>query len=473
MLTIRRIDPIYCKIHPKEDLQLIKSCLEYESIRWKQGAYHSEKKSANAYFCNQKDGTFLAGLLPRVIEYCDENKIKYEIIGTPNKIKPMPAYLKGITLREEDQVELLLSVRKHMRGLVVAPPGIGKTVMAGAIMSQYCKESSAFVVHTSDLFKQSIEEFGKWFGEENVGIIGNSIFRPSHYNVIMVKTADVICQKDKKTKKFIDPRYRDFFDLLLGCDTLIIDEAHHLAHKDGMYKEICERCPAEIRIGFTATPNDKKDKKKEGLVCEGYLGPIIGRLTLNEGVKLGLLAPPKLKLINVPITENIAAYKTYKDLYKYGIVNNKARNRLIAKAAYDFISKGQSVLIMITDVVNGHGEQIADIAKSVYGIDLKLVQGKTEGEARNNVKRMIQNKETLGGISTIIWREGTNMPSLNAVINAGGGKSDTATVQTLGRVLRKSEGKEQGWIVDFLDNYRYLAQHTVSRLQTYVNEKIL
>ena len=46
-----------------------------------------------------------------------------------------------------------------------------------------------------------------------------------------------------------------------------------------------ERCLAPIRIGLTATPSKHK---KHGLVCEGFLGKVIGQLTIQEGMEKGL-----------------------------------------------------------------------------------------------------------------------------------------------------------------------------------------
>ena len=77
-------------------------------------------------------------------------------------------------------------------------------------------------------------------------------------------------------------------------------------------------------------------------------------------------------------------------------------------------------------------------------------------------------------IVTRIWREGINIKSLGSIILAKGGKGSEesggweATLQTIGRCLRKCEGKEYAVVVDILDPYRYLAEHTIERMQVYV-----
>jgi len=71
-------------------------------------------------------------------------------------------------------------------------------------------------------------------------------------------------------------------------------------------------------------------------------------------------------------------------------------------------------------------------------------------------------------ICTVVWKEGIDIPSLDCVINAAGGKSEIATLQAIGRGLTKIEGKDETEIIDFLDPYKFLAQHAIMRLQIYV-----
>jgi superfamily II DNA or RNA helicase len=483
-MRITFLDPIYCQVEPIKDIQLIKPCLEYPSEFWKQGPFHKIKKVQNAYLCDQRDGTFLAGLYPRVVRYCQQNDIPIKstqpLLET---VKSKKASLPGIDLRP-DQITLLDAVDKHKRGLLVAPPGIGKTVLAGAIISQYPKSRSVFVCHTRALFQQTFEEFKNWFGEENVGIIGDSEWNPGKVNVVMSATALSICTKEKNGK-FENPHYVQFVNLLVNSDVLIVDEAHHCINRTGTYASVFERCLAPIRIGLTATPHAGK---KESLICEGFLGPIIGQLSIQDGMEKGLLAKPKVKLIPVPLNSTIAECYNYQDSYKtvngkrtlikYGIYTagitlNRTRNRLIVKETAERIHQGQSVLIMIIDVANEQGQILQKMGKELYDIDLDIVQGSTESDTRERIKKSLQSKRSMGVISTTIWREGVNLPSLDCVIWAAGGRSDIATLQGLGRGLRTTEDKKEFTIVDFLDPYKYLAQHTIARLCVYVENGCL
>jgi DNA repair protein RadD len=128
---------------------------------------------------------------------------------------------------------------------------------------------------------------------------------------------------------------------------------------------------------------------------------------------------------------------------------------------------------MISDIVNKHAEIIRDLMIDLYDTDSQIVTGATDNNLREEIKTTLKNKDILCVIVTSVWREGINIPSLDCVINAVGGKSDIMVLQNVGRGLRTDEGKEEILIVDFLDPYQFLAQHSIERLRIYNDMGIL
>ncbi len=456
-MKIIQVDSIYCRVDPAVSIAQIKKCFEYESVWWQQGAFKKEKRVGRSHYCDSPHkGWFHAGLLTKVIEYCKTQNIEIDIPANLSILpEPVKANLPEIDFRE-DQLQLISAVNKERRGIIQSPTGSGKTVVAGGVISQYPGMQVVFCVHTQALFQQTTEEFAKWFGSKQVGRIGQGEYDPKRITVLMVQMSRHLIE---------DNRFSEF---LASQDILIVDEAHHIGNSTGHYSIILEECQANIRIGFTATP---LKSGKERLVCEGYLGSIIGELSLNDGIEKGILVKPRLKLVPVPKVETSS--RRYQDLYKTMVVLNKIRNRLIAKEAAAQIRQGKSVLIMITDVVNGHGKIIQDMMENIYGCEAELVSGSTERNIREDIKTALQLKETKCVIVTSAWREGVNIPSLDCVINAIGGKAEITVLQAIGRGLRTSEGKEELLIIDFLDPYPYLAEHTLMRLKIYDEMGIL
>ena len=70
-------------------------------------------------------------------------------------------------------------------------------------------------------------------------------------------------------------------------------------------------------------------------------------------------------------------------------------------------------------------------------------------------------------ICTVIWAEGISIKSLNNVIIASGGLDPKTVLQKVGRGTRLDEGKTEVTIWDFMDNYRYLSNHSIARMELY------
>ncbi len=52
---------------------------------------------------------------------------------------------------------------------------------------------------------------------------------------------------------------------------------------------------------------------------------------------------------------------------------------------------------------------------------------------RDTIQMDLNSKKLMGVVCTTAWKEGINIPSLDVIINAAGGKSEIATLQNLGR----------------------------------------
>lgn len=66
--------------------------------------------------------------------------------------------------------------------------------------------------------------------------------------------------------------------------------------------------------------------------------------------------------------------------------------------------------------------------------------------------------------------EGLDVPILDCLILAGGGRSSTRAFQRIGRVLRLYEGKERAIAFDFEDYTPMLRRHSKIRKKLYLQE---
>ena len=74
-------------------------------------------------------------------------------------------------------------------------------------------------------------------------------------------------------------------------------------------------------------------------------------------------------------------------------------------------------------------------------------------------------------IGTKILQTGVNIQEITHFINARGLRSEIATIQALGRAIRKHESKQQVYIYDFMDKAKYLDNHAKARKKYYLKEK--
>jgi len=218
---------------------------------------------------------------------------------------------------------------------------------------------------------------------------------------------------------------------------------------------------APMKIGFTATPPLKAE---EVMAMEGLLGPIIFKMSINEAQQLNIISKPHVILLNTPNNAKIKELRKYAQIYRKGIVENRQRNWLIVTTAQTVNLKGYTALIMVKDLL--HGRELMAISK-MRKVPMEFVQGSTGGIERARAQEALNKKQIKTIVTTDCWREGVDIPSLNVVINACGGKSEIKTLQAIGRGLRRPAGKESMLVFDFLDPYRYLAEHSIERLQLY------
>lgn len=451
-VKIVQINPVWSRV--TEGKNLVAPCLVYKKEYWHQGPFAMERSEDTKTM--MWGAKILTGHVPRILDYCEYKKITVSFLqngsGREGESTTLitPPLVSGVSFRP-DQLKLIESAVTHRRGILKAPTGTGKTILAMGIMSCFPQSKILILCHNVSLVTQMAEELGK-FGFTGVSMLhGKS--KPDEDSRILVATMQSYVK--------IASRHSNAWDMLL------IDEAHHVSSLTGIYAKILSQTFSPIRLGFTATLPDHEETK---LVMEGLLGPVIDEVTIEDAVELGLLAKPHIRILPVPFSDRVRSLSGYKNIYSEGVVHNRARNRLIAKTAVEYALEGMTSLIIVTQIE--HGLNIQEMARNIYQMEIPFVRGSTEADVREEIKKGLKEKDVksvicvAGGIG--VWREGINIPSLNVIINASGGKSELALLQVLGRGLRLDEGKTEMDFVDFFDrSHPKLIEHFGERICVY------
>jgi superfamily II DNA or RNA helicase len=463
VVRIDHFDPAYSRVIDREHYNLVYDILKYSSVQWVQGRYRKEKVARVQSFLHRGTGEFPTGFIPRIQKELSRQDVAVEIVNLDPPIVIHEPSLPGIILRD-DQKQLLDNVAKMQRGYIKAPTGSGKTVIAGAIISMLPPNTrTLFLCHTIDLLNQTRDEFTK-FGFDV------QVVNPDNKVVNLATTRDVPSVVVSTVQTFSKLPKEDLIDISDAFTAIIVDECHHITSRKGTYATILNFILAPIRIGVTATDEIKTASK---MVLEGCLGPKIGEFTLKEGIEKGVLAEPLVKWVIVPVDNDLLDIIKYQELYKEGVVNNRARNRLVITHAMNEIAQGHSVLILVKHVEQG--KNLIQMAEKIIGEDIdhwRFVWSNTGKDERGLIKNALENKDIKCVIASAVWKEGINIKSLDVVINAAGGKSEIATLQGIGRGLRTTATKNTVTIIDFLDGYnRYLSHHAMLRMKVYIENK--
>ena len=93
---------------------------------------------------------------------------------------------------------------------------------------------------------------------------------------------------------------------------------------------------------------------------------------------------------------------------------------------------------------------------------------------RESLKRKLKEKKLVPVISTVVWKEGVNIPTIDVIVNASGGKDDLPIIQLIGRGLRLTLIKKIMTLLDFFDNSNFhLVKHFGNRISLYCEREWL
>jgi superfamily II DNA or RNA helicase len=411
--------------------------------------------------------TGLLALVERTLLQAGHDYTAVDLRVPPAKRPPLPTH--GPAPRDY-QRQVLTNAAKTERGVLQLATGAGKTLVAAHVIAANGLRS-LFFVHTKDLLFQTIQVLESIL-QVPIGQAGDGRIDLQPITVATIQTAaraldvkldrpvsdEVPLWKDDAAERLSEPDREAVARALEACELVIFDECHHLPAES--FYEIAMKLPnAFYRYGLSATPwrSDRSD-----LMIEAALGPKLCVVTSSELIKRGYLVPPKITMIEVLPTYK-RMIRDYKTIYRDQVVEHPERNALIAEVAAHSMSRGRSVLILVNQVK--HGKLLEKMVEGAV-----FINGKDTSEVRNAALEQLRRKTHPILIATTLADEGLDLPSLDVLILAGAGKSETRALQRVGRVLRPHPGKTGAVIVDFWDQALYLEDHSKQRYEIYRTE---
>lgn len=456
--------------------QLIGVDAETENEIWNELSFQVEEFGTDnvttRHLYSKKTKKTYTGLIPYIEKIFSNKGITSEVVDT-RVVPEKNANFKiqdGFNPRPYQQV---IIDNASERECIQAATGAGKTfIMANLIQKYQVKPVFVFADKLS-LVTQIKDEFTNFLGEE-IGIIGGG----------QREIRDItICSVQSMVNEA---------ELLSTAKLIMFDECHHLP--SNTMNAVARECKdAYFRIGVSATPwRDSGDD----ILIEAILRKRKPENTINASklIKLKYLTPCTIYF--VPHKE-VATGKAYHTVYKRAIVENKKRNENIVKIACKMRdTKDSTVLILIQHVK--HGEELQKqlfkrIPEESFTVKVKnpkngkeqlvrvknveFLSGQDDAIRRRAVIQATKEKKVKILIGSTIADEGLDVPSLDCLILAGGGKSSTRAFQRIGRVIRlftdpeTKKEKDRAIVFDFVDYTPMLRRHSRVREKLYRTEE--
>ncbi|OBU13847.1 restriction endonuclease subunit R [Photobacterium aquimaris] len=271
-------------------------------------------------------------------------------------------------------------------------------------------------------------------------------------------------------------------------DILFIgDECHHLGTL-GYFESLPN---AKYRIGLSATPFRSEDDEIEGSLFPdivkdnlmSYFKGVVSEYTLSDAIRDGILAPYRYEL--VPVYFNDEEQELYEDYSlkiqrlilkaKSSGLNNEEqqtltkwcgfRSRLLATcegklpALLAYFKKNNQLSLAHSLIYVGEGKASSDdqtyitkVTNSLHEFGCRVAKF-TSQETSNERKRIMEsfrNKTIESLVAMKVLDEGIDVPVCKSAFILASTRNPRQYVQRRGRVLRKSEGKSEALIVDFI-----------------------
>jgi superfamily II DNA or RNA helicase len=369
-----------------------------------------------AYFrmLEERDGNvhIPRGFIGKLLRHCIDQHIPYKLEDNRKKLTNINFSFKGPLY--DYQQEAVDATNKKEVGIIVAPPGSGKTIIGLSIIAQK-KQPALIIVHRKQLFDQWVERIQSFLGiaAPFVGrIVQGQQKIGTHITVAMIQSVAAI---------------NAFSDIFKSFGTIIIDECHHVPAKT--FRQVISNFQCYYLYGLTATPIRKNNDEKLIFI---HIGDVIHEMKLPTQNKA---AAKKVSVI-IRETELLVPfdYRTDKAETLFQIlVHDSARNRLIIDDIISEVNTGKKVLVLTER--KAHIDTLYQYLKNkfeviaVSGEDSEL-QKKSKFSQINagNFQVLISTGQFLG--------EGADIPSLDCLVLAYPFSFEAKMIQYLGRVQR-------------------------------------
>lgn len=433
-ITITIANQIYLKkeILPSQLLTEIKRLATFQNPEFykKQSMRLSTAKIPRIISCAEEIQEYLTiprGCLDALVCLLSDNCISYDI---QDKRYPQTMMFKFNGKLTNEQEKAYRELLKHDSGILVAPPGMGKTVIGISLIAGR-RTNTLILVHRKPLLEQWCDQIGTFLeiSSSEVGQIGGGKDKPT--NVIDVAMIQTLVKKGD-----VDTRVK-------GYGYIIVDECHHIPAIS--FERVIKEANAKYVTGLTATIERRDGHQPIVLMQCGTVRYRMNNRRDEFPIERNLIIRQTNFTCHVSEKESIHSIWSL-------LINDEQRNRMIVSDVIDALAEGR-VPILLTERID-HMEILKEKFQNAVENLVVLHGGMKQREKKEMKMRLMDvskyNKSLIIATGSYIG-EGFDVPRLDTLVLTMPISFKGKVVQYAGRLNRQYEGKIDIRIYDYFD----------------------
>lgn len=390
------------------------------------------------------------GVLKKILPLLQGQSDYFDSYELPTQVN----YGKNLVPLYDYQKEAVDAMFRERYGILQSKAGSGKTQMGIALVQEFGRKA-LWLTHTLDLLNQSKSRAEMYLPKELIGTITEG--KVNIGKGITFATIQTMCRLDLT-------QYRNLWDVI------IVDECHRVAGTPTamtQFSKVLNSLAARHKYGLSATVH-----RSDGMIKATYA--LLGEVayTVPDSAVADKVMQVGIKPIDTGVTMSMECLNTdgtinYTKLITY-LTEDIGRCMTIVSAIED--NKGRPSLILSDRLDHLYHLMTllpSDMEEDAVMISGKMTSKKDKALREQALEDMRTGKKKYLFATYSLAKEGLDVPCLERLYMATPQKDYAVITQSIGRIARTFEGKDDPICYDFIDNMQYLIRNYKKRCTTY------